>query len=295
MSEPRHAATVILTRPGPRGLEIALQKRHRESQFMGGAYVFPGGKLDPEDCEPRALARLPVGAKERCFARFTPTPGTTMSPEEAAGLHVAACRETFEEAGVLLARKAGGAPFAITEPAQEEALAHARLELAAGRLGFAELLEAEDLTVDLDGLVYWAHWVTPTRERRRYDTRFFVAHLPAGQVATADDQEAVDLRWYLADEALMAHQEGHIFLPPPTQRSLQELAGYTSLDQVRAEAARRPIGAIMPKLTVVGDAFAILMPWDPDYAAAEGGALPGEPPKDPRPDLPSRIMVRGGV
>ncbi|MCA9555914.1 MAG: hypothetical protein KC933_38155, partial [Myxococcales bacterium] len=65
--------------------------------------------------------------------------------------------------------------------------------------------------------------------------------------------------------------------------------------QVRAEAARRPIGAIMPKLTVVGDAFAILMPWDPDYAAAEGGALPGEPPKDPRPDLPSRIMVRGGV
>lgn len=288
---PRHASTVIVLRASARGLEAVLQKRGRGNQFMAGAYVFPGGKLDPEDCEPRALARLSKGAIEACAARLAPTPGTTLAPETAAGLFVAGCRETFEEAGVLLAHRADGRALDGADPGVVAMLAEARARLARDASTFAELLEAEDLVLEVERLVYWAHWITPSVERRRFDTRFFVALAPPGQAASSDGLEVSDVVWKTAKDALRAHDEGRMFLPPPTQRNLQELAGFDTFEALAAAAADRAVAAIMPKVISDGGRIAILLPWDPDFAAAPGEALPGDLPSDPHPELPSRIYV----
>lgn len=256
---------------------------------MAGAYVFPGGKLDPSDADADMLARLVPGAAEACAGRLTATPGTELEPNTAVGLHVAGCRETFEEAGVLLARNADGGWVDLADPARAARLAEARRALNAGEAKFAEILRSEDLFVDIEGLHYWAHWVTPSAEPRRFDTRFFIACLPPGQEAVSDGREAIDLVWHRPEVALEAHDQGSMFLPPPTLRSLSELAGFESIDAICEASQGRPIGAIMPKLLAEDGQLTIVLPWDPEYDKIEGEALPGPAPQDPCPHLPSRI------
>jgi len=288
---PRHASTVIVLRAGAGGLEVVLQKRGRGNQFMAGAYVFPGGKLDEADCAPATLARLPEGAVAACAARLRPTPGTTLAPETAAGLYVAGCRETFEEAGVLLAHRADGRKLDGKDPGVQAMLDEARARLVAEELDFAQLLADEDLVLDVDGLVYWAHWITPSMERRRFDTRFFVALAPPGQAATSDGLEVADMVWMTPGAALAAHEQGRMFLPPPTQRNLQEMGDVTDFDALRRTAEGRDVQPILPKLAAEDGRITILLPWDPEYPEAKGDALPGPAPEDPHPELPSRIFV----
>lgn len=269
----RDAATVILLR-GATQTEVYLLKRHQKSGFMAGAHVFPGGKLDPEDV--RAAAQLL--SKEACLAcleALDPTPSRALTPEQAGGLYLAAIRETFEEAGVLLAQ--GATDF------DPKAL---RKELQAGA-PFGELLAQHGLTPDLDALVYWAHWVTPSVEPRRFDTRFFVARMPAGQEASIDAHEAVEARWMAPKAALGAHAEDQIFLPPPTLRTLEELAEL-DFDAVRGRAGAMVMEPILPKLVADSRGFAIVLPWDPEYTALEGEGWAARPRG---PALATRIQV----
>ncbi len=288
----RHASTVLLLRPADGGFEAVLQKRARGSHFMAGAYVFPGGKLDASDASDAVLQRLLPGAVQACAERLNPTPGTELAPEIAAGLYVAGCRETFEEAGVLLACGPDGHTVDVSDNRDlVGSLAQARVDLIEERVDFAELLKAHDLYLDVGNLHYWAHWVTPSLEPRRFDTRFFVACLPAGQEAACDGCESTDLVWHSPDKALKSHSAGSMFLPPPTQRNLQELMEFSDLDSVYTAASARPIHAIMPKLFMEEGKITIVLPWDPEYGEAQGEALPGDAPVDPCPHLESRIEL----
>jgi 8-oxo-dGTP pyrophosphatase MutT (NUDIX family) len=262
---PRDAATVMLLRDrAGGGLEVLLVRRHARSGFMAGAFVFPGGKVDPSDADPRLLARTADEERLRAERALEPTPGRSLDREAALALHVAAVREVFEEAGILLSRDRVGR--------SGPSLAERRRQLE--REGLAAVLEAEAASLDLGALAYWAHWITPSAEPKRFDTRFFLARHPAGQTAEVDRHEATEHVWLTPEEAIGRHESGAIFLPPPTWITLRELAAFSSVDQAFEGSRRRSIAAILPKVALIGEEIAVVLPWDPRYAELEGEALP---------------------
>ncbi|MCM5569476.1 NUDIX hydrolase [Burkholderiaceae bacterium FT117] len=223
---PRPASTVLLLRDGAAGPEVYMLRRHDDSNAFGGAYVFPGGKLDRADCEVECLCRIgadPVSLHQALRE-------AELDAATAAGLFYAACRETFEEARVLLAR---GADAGLGE--------RAWAMLREG-VGFAEVLAAHDLELASDALVPWSRWITPRipstmARNKRFDTRFFVAALPEGQEAGFDDHEAVAGEWLDPREALRRYRDDRIVIGPPQIMSLVQLAQYGSTAEV-LEAAR---------------------------------------------------------
>lgn len=275
---PRDASTVILLRDRPAGdLEVFLLRRHGASTFMGGAYVFPGGKVDATD-------GVLLG-DDVVLPPLSVRPGRTLTRAAAAASWVAAIREVHEEAGVLLARRLDGAPL---DEAQRERLTTAR----AAEQPLAPLLAAEALVLAPELLLPWAHWITPSREPRRFDTQFFVARTPPDQVAEADARETTDGVWLTPAEAIARHEAGALFLPPPTLVNLDELARLPTVEAVFAEARARTVAPILPKLGVIGESMAILLPWDPLFASTEGEALelPGPHPMQGR---VSRVFLDG--
>lgn len=286
---PRDAATIVLLRERDGALQTLLLRRHRASGFMAGAYVFPGGKVDADDYAPETLARAP---QTPAVDALNETPGIALTPKRRRGLYVAACRETFEEAGVLFARRRGAdALITLDDDDRREALVGWREKLMDRSAGIGALLGAEDLELDLSQLVYFSHWITPSAEKRRFDTRFFVAMVPPGQTPELDRRETVEERWLSCEDALAQHADKEIFLPPPTQRTIEELSGVATFDDVRALAARRTIAPIMPKVTVIDGDITILLPWDPLYASTEGESFEAADP-DPSAARPSRIAVK---
>jgi 8-oxo-dGTP pyrophosphatase MutT (NUDIX family) len=225
---PISAASVILVRPTGGSVEAFLVRRHRKASFMSNAFVFPGGKVDPTD----------------------------------GNAEVAAVRELFEEAGVLLCDR----PLAA--PAQAEW----RRRLLAGEVDFPRLLADEGLAPDRTRLHGWSRWITPSFEPKRFDAQFFLAELPPGQVPSFDAQETVEEVWVTPAEALARQTAGSLPLPPPQVRTFHELAAAGSLDEavrVAAERRKQPV-AICPRLRPGGAGITILMPWDPEYPSAEG-------------------------
>jgi 8-oxo-dGTP pyrophosphatase MutT (NUDIX family) len=239
---PRSAATVVLLRQGPAGPEAYLQRRPVGMGFAGGLWVFPGGRVDEADRDPAADAAW-TGPSPAAWARRLGVP-----VGEARGLVVAACRETLEEAGLLLATPAPGA----------ETLAAARRELLDGSAGLAELVARLGVRLDTGRLRYWAWWVTPEAEPRRYDTRFFVAGLPAGAAVTAHLAEAERERWL--PPARAAADEGLPMLPP-TRYTLRDLAGFVAVDDALAAGADRRVERVLPVL----DGAELVMPWRERY------------------------------
>ncbi len=288
-ARPLEAATVVLLREASPGLETFLVRRHRASGFMAGAFVFPGGKFDATDESEKLLQATSEGERARLAARLEPTPPDALSPKRAVGLAIATVRELFEEAGVLLARREPGGQMLGDEDTRRW-----RQELLGGSLDFGTLVEREGLELALDHLEYWDHWITPSLEPRRFDTRFFLARLPTGQVAEIDDKETTEARWLGASAALAAHRGGELFLPPPTERTLEGLVGIDNFEAVAREAAQRVVAPILPKLHLEDGNATIIMPWDSDYAAlpGEGLALDGETVSAAR--LESRLAVGTG-
>jgi 8-oxo-dGTP pyrophosphatase MutT (NUDIX family) len=266
----KDAATVVLLRARARETEVFLVRRHGQSAFMGGAHVFPGGKLDPADRELEALVR------DQTLGALEPTPGRELSTSDTVGLYAAACRELYEEAGVMIADR-------LPDPSW-------RKRLSSNEATFAEMCRAENLIPRLDRLTYFAHWVTPSLEQRRYDTRFFLVELPPGQTPSHDDHETTEQAWLTPAEALARQAKGEIFLPPPTERTLEEL-GSGPPAEVIARARTRTIAAILPKVAVIEDRFTVLLPWDPDYVKTDGESL-AVPDPHPNESLPSRITVQ---
>jgi 8-oxo-dGTP pyrophosphatase MutT (NUDIX family) len=239
---PRPAATVALLRDGRGGVEVYLQLRPAGMGFAGGLWVFPGGRVDEGDRGPEVGERW-AGPSPAAWAERLGLPEA-----EARGHLVAACRETLEEAGLLLAAPAPGA----------EELAAAREALLAGSAGFGELLARLGVRLDTGRLRYWAWWVTPEAEPRRYDTRFFVAEVPAGAPVTAHLAEAERERW-LPAAAAAADQD--LPMLPPTRYTLRDLAAFGSVAEVMAAAADRRVERVLPVL----DGAELVMPWRERY------------------------------
>ena len=251
---PRDAATVILLRPAP-GAEAFLLQRTQALEFAPGAWVFPGGSVDEGDADPA------VGWAGPSPADFAGRLGTT--PERARALVCAAVRETFEEAGVLLA---GPSPTAVLQ--DSAALAGDRRAMLDGFVSLGELLSRRGLVVRADLLTPWARWITPEISPRRFDTWFFATVLPPGQTATPaaepepggrlplvaagpaepESAESAGGTWWPPSAALDAARAGQITLLPPTAVTLAELAAYPDVPGILA--ARRTIVPLMPEVVV---------------------------------------------
>jgi 8-oxo-dGTP pyrophosphatase MutT (NUDIX family) len=224
------AATVVLLRPATLGFEAYLLRRHSRMAFAAGMYAFPGGRVDPRDYD------ADVGWGGRSAGEWAESFGC--SPDLARALVCAAVRETFEEAGVLLAGRTFGAVVSVLGREDWEA---DRKALMQRTLSLAKFLDSRRLVVRSDLLRPWAHWITPEFEPRRYDTRFFLAALPAGQEARDVSGEADAVAWMRPEEAVAAVDRREMAMLPPTYVTLRELAEFDTVDDALAAADRRTV------------------------------------------------------
>ncbi len=246
---PAPSATVVLLRDAAGDLEVFLQRRHSQSFVLGGAYVFPGGKVDAEDAAWAARLDRPV---DQLHAQLGEP---ELPPAAAAALYVAALRELFEEAGLLLAD--------IDAPEAAEAWKALR---AGAR--FHELLAPTRVLLRASALQPWSRWVTPTLSsvgRRRFDTRFFLATLPPGQQARHDEYEATESAWLSPREALRQYWDGRFDLAPPQILSLAHLARHRSVASVVAAARQRKPPCIRPQPYDVEGTRMLCYPGDPQH------------------------------
>ena len=223
--EPRPAATVVLLRPGPTGLEALLTHRPTSMAFAADMHVFPGGRVDAADADPRLVARSSITPAEAAAAL-----GGDLSPETAHAAYVAAIREAFEEVGVLLA----------DAPADADLVA-ARDRLLAEPASFPDLVETLDLRLRTDALVPLSRWVTPPTLARRFDARFFAAAVPPDVEASLIGDEVAAHAWSTPRAALDAMAAGSIGMWLPTSATLQQLEHAGSLDDVRRHATPGPL------------------------------------------------------
>jgi len=245
---------VVLLRDSAAGPEVYLVKRSRMVDFMAGAHVFPGGRLDKSDASPSACALLAAGT-----AGLLERLGETLDPTHAAGLYIAAIRETFEEAGLLLGTLGAG-----------WVMAEARKAVAGGAQ-FITLMAQ----LDAPALVPWTRWVTPEVSPKRFDARFFLARAPEGQEPVVDGHEATEGLWITPREALERWEEGSMQLAPATAKSMDMLCEHASVEAALAAAAKRTPPVAMPVVwSEDGRAF-ISLPGDPRHPVADvlGGRI----------------------
>ncbi len=253
-SDARRAASLILLRDGAAGLEVLMLRRaERAGDMRSGVAVFPGGVLDPRDREAHACVH---GADDATMSARLGLPSGGLD------YAIAAVRETFEEVGLLLARGAGGQ---AVEPGAVAALAPWRDRLQAGEASMPMLCQAAGLTLDLSGLAYYSHWLTPPGTPKRFDTRFFVTAAPAGQQAEADLGEAVELMWLTPAEALS--RERGLKLLAVTEVTLKELSAFPNTAAALAAArARTAVPLVMPRRAVRGGKPTVVLPHELPYA-----------------------------
>jgi 8-oxo-dGTP pyrophosphatase MutT (NUDIX family) len=250
------AATVTLVRDTPTGLEVLMLQRNFQSGFMPGMFLFPGGALDPGDRAAAVLARCAGLDDERASAALGTSDGGL-------AYWAAAIRESFEEAGVLLAYAENGELVNPGDPARIARFEEYRRRLNAGEDILAEMLQQEGLQLAVDRLTYFSHWITPVTAPRRYDTRFFVAVAPQGQEALPDNVEAIHHVWVHPPEAVQRHREGKFKMRTPTIRTLEKFADYDKADTLIAALRAQPtIPALLPRIGRKGQR---LMPGDPGY------------------------------
>ncbi|MGP3980528.1 NUDIX hydrolase [Streptomyces sp. KR80] len=251
---PRPAATVLLLRDGPDGPAIHMLRRRASMAFAGGAYAYPGGAVDPRD--------------ERSVGWAGPSPAEWADrlgiEDEAAAQAVvcAAVRETFEEAGVLLA---GPSAQALVSDTTDDTWEADRAALVARELSFADFLARRDLVLRSDLLGAWARWITPEFEPRRYDTWFFVAALPAGQRTRNASTEADRTVWIRPAEAAAGFDRGELLMMPPTITALRELQPYGSAGEALAAAGTRDLAPVLARAELHGDEIVLSWPGHDEF------------------------------
>ena len=270
------AATLILVRAAAAPLEVLMLRRHPQAVFAPDAWVFPGGRVDPAD----GAADFDALCQGLTDARASAILGIASG---GLAFWVAAARECFEEAGILLARPAAGfAPGGVGHPLDADTsltldaarLARHRRDLRAGQVTLAELLAAEGLVLDLAGMYYVSHWITPPGDSRRFDTRFLLAVAPPAQVASHDAAETVESIWTAPAAVLGRHAAGDVHLVFPTIKNLETLARFDSVGQL-LEAARTigPVPVSAPRFN--GDPRTA-----PAALAGKIGGMRLQPPRD---------------
>jgi 8-oxo-dGTP pyrophosphatase MutT (NUDIX family) len=257
-SPPRDAATLLLLRDGDDGVEVFCVERNKKSRLLGGAIVFPGGKVDPDDHDSRweehtttprrpSSAGFGEGAKLRAYA-------------------VAALRESLEEAALLPVN--GGA-------LNDSELISLRNEISIskGTETLYTFLAARGLRLDAAALFPFARWVTPVAEKRRYDTRFFLARAPEGQSGAHDERETMASFWARPRDILSRFAAEQLQLAPPTHRALEVLCAYATTDAALEAALHACLEPICPRLLPhvdrAGSTIALVLPCDPEHDVRE--------------------------
>jgi 8-oxo-dGTP pyrophosphatase MutT (NUDIX family) len=227
-------------RDGASGLEILLLRRSLRAAFAPGAYVFPGGRVDEGDAAAAAGLRVDGLTPERAAERL----GLPAANPPAIAYYVAAVREAFEETGILVGLRGDGAT-----PATAAADAHAervRNDLLEGHIGFADALDRLECRIAGGELEYFAHWITPERSPRRFDTRFFAARVGGGLDPVVDAREMTEACWITPAAALLATREGSMPMILPTVRTLERLADFDHAGQALAALAVATVHTMLP-------------------------------------------------
>ena len=279
------AATVILVRESKNGqYEIFLMRRHRDQAFMGGAFVFPGGRLDEADCNPELISYT----KDMNYSQARKKLQEPDLPDDKSlGLYFAALRETFEEAGVLLAYDKSGEIITLSDGKRSDSFSDYRIKLHENEISLIDFAEREDIIIALDYLTPYSHWITPEIESKRFDTRFFLALMPSGQTPIHDAIEMTESLWISPSQALKKQQNEEIILMPPTLKTIEELDNFDSAKELFSYAGSVNIYTILPQAFNTSDSFGVKLPNDPEYTIAEY--------KQPvNPGEPSRIVMKDG-
>ena len=268
VANPRPAATVVVLRDSPAGPEVFLVRRHEGTPFMGGAHVFPGGRVDAADHD---------GSVTWCDGiDHAAQQLWSLAAREAIAYHVAAARELFEEAGVLLARDSDGRYVSLAGADVHERFKRYRQDVHGGTASMRFIVEREHLRLALDALVLFAHWVTPPIDTRQFDTRFFLSRVPPDQTPAHDDTETTHSVWLTPAGAMAQSQSQEIVLPPPTWTTLRELEPFATVDEAIAWARVRRIVRRQPKLVEEDGRRMLLMPGDPLHPDPGGDDAPAE-------------------
>lgn len=251
-SEARPAATVLLLRDASDALEVFMIERHRNIQFMGGALVFPGGRVNPEDAE------LIQDEDAETFSDFA--------------FRVAGIREAFEECGVLMARDANTG--ALVDDSRRHSLDGYRKRLEDGSISMSEFVREQNLDLCVDMLVPFAHWITPEVESKRFDTMFYLAAAPFDHTAEHDGSESVDSIWIKPEQALADGAEGRRAVMFPTRLNLEKVAESSSVDAALEAARASKIVTVLPRM----DGDVLRIPAEAGYSVSEepiSRAIPG--------------------
>ena len=249
---PRPAATILLVRDGTDGLEVFMATRHQGSSFMPGLLVFPGGRVDDGDSDPRLLAPL--------------APESRAHPDLIS--RIAAIREVFEEAGFLFAR-----------PLEEETIVGAdrlralsaayRKRIHQGEATLAAMVESEALALVTDRLIPFAHWITPPISPKRFNTRFYIAAAPHDQEGAHDDRELIDSRWIRPSDAIAESDRGQARIAFVTRSNLRLLGRSATVSDALAAAASRRIVTVEPQPFERADGPALRIPVEAGYDVTE--------------------------
>jgi len=255
---PMPSATVTLVRDTQHGIEVLMMRRNLKSGFVPGMYVFPGGGLDDDD--------LSFKNNGLCNCLDDTAASSTLGvAADGLAYWAAAIREAFEESGLLLARQGDGI-IALDNADTAARMDEHRRRLNAGVVGFAALLQTENLQLAADQLTYFAHWITPVSAPRRYDTRFFMAEAPAGQVPLQDDRETIAAEWVSPGDALSRHGRGEFEMRTPTVRTLETFADFDRVTSLRQGLGKQGnVRAVLPR---IGRDGRRILPGEPGYEEA---------------------------
>lgn len=269
---PQKATTVILLRERASGdFEVFLLKRHEKSSFMGGNYVYPGGRIDRDDHNLEICSNCKGVTPQEARQVL----GEIFSQEESLACWIAGIRELFEEAGILLAYDRGGNPVTIIHQDEKEwSLTHREM-LHQGKMTLCQMTQKKQLLLALDQLHYYAHWITPEARTQRFDTYFFIARHPEGQEAIHDQKETTAGIWITPRDALQENLTGEVVLSPPTLKTLEDLSRFKTADEVFNSLKDRTIRPILPILTKISSEPVIIFPWDRDYERFQGKETSG--------------------
>ncbi|MFF4248187.1 NUDIX hydrolase [Streptomyces sp. NPDC001822] len=257
---PRRAATVMLLRDDPSGPgagapAVHMLRRRTSMAFAGGAYAYPGGGVDPRDDD--LLVRWAGPSLERWAERLG-----VDTAAEAQAVVCAAVRETYEEAGVLLAGQTADIVVSDTTGADWEA---DREALVARELSFAGFLDRRGLVLRSDLLAAWARWITPAFEPRRYDTWFFVAALPEGQRTRNASTEADRTVWIRPGEAADGYDRGELLMMPPTVATLRALRPYGTAGEALKAAESQDLAPVLAEARMEGDELVLTWPGHEEF------------------------------
>jgi 8-oxo-dGTP pyrophosphatase MutT (NUDIX family) len=243
---PVPAATILIVRDSPAGIEVFMVKRHYQIDFMAGALVFPGGKVETGDYD-AGLGEFTCGGEE------------WEAPTRA--LAAAAIREAFEEAGILFARDAASGAFISAE--RLDALDHYREPMEKGEIGLIEMLRKEKLVLGFDALARFAHWITPTMNPKRFDTHFFLAAAPKGHAGRHGKRESVDSVWIRPEDAVADEKKWTVVFP--TKMNLLKLGKSRNVEEAIAAARAAPPVTVEPRMEQRADGLYLSVPEGAGY------------------------------